>query len=80
MIPPRVRLFLCVLAAWASLSGCAPKHAVDAEALSGPLNAVSDRHDAYVRADESLSEVERNTALRSSELLRGVVSEALSAE
>lgn len=49
---------------------------VDAEALDGVMHPVLDRHDAYVIEDESLEEVERSTALRSSEIIRRLVDEA----
>lgn len=68
--------FLC-LAACALGVGCAPKHTINADAIDGPLYRVSDRHDAYVQNDESLSDVERSTALRDTELLRKVTDEAM---
>ena len=37
---------------------------------------IMDRHDDYVRGDDVLSENERSTYLRSSELLRSVLDEA----
>lgn len=59
-----------------SLAGCG-KGKVNAAALQAPLKAVTERHDAYVKADAKLSDVERSTALRSSELLNKAMEEAL---
>ncbi len=60
------------------LPACAPTHAVDADAIAGPLKAVAARHDAYVVADPSLSDPEKTTALRSSKILIEIVDEAQS--
>ncbi len=49
---------------------------VRADAIDGPVNRISDRHDTYVREDGSLSDDEKSIYLRSSELLRRIVEEA----
>jgi len=49
---------------------------VYADAIDGPVNRISDRHDAYVKDDASLSADEKAIYLRSSELLRRVLEEA----
>lgn len=44
---------------------------------AGPLiERVADRHDAYIRADDSLTPVEQSTYLRSTESLRALMTEA----
>lgn len=49
---------------------------IRADAIDGPVNRIADRHDAYVKEDNSLSNEERAIYLRSSELLRRVIAEA----
>ena len=58
-----------------TLSGCHQGY-VRAEALDGTLNPVMDRHDAYVKADEGLSEIEKEVFLNSTLLLRKTIKEA----
>ena len=72
-------LIACLLSiATLALGACSgPKSSVDARAMSNVATPVMDRHDAYVNADESLSEVERSTYLRSTELMRSTLEEAL---
>ena len=60
-----------------ALASCAPRKVINAEAISGPLSTVLDRHDAYVSADGNLLPVERETFLRSSDLIRATLQEAL---
>lgn len=62
----------------AGSSGCqgAQKGYVSVSAIEGSVRIVADRHDAYVAADTGLSESERQTRLRTTELLRQVVNEA----
>lgn len=61
-------------AALLCLSGClAPKRTVNADALTPTLGPVLERHDAYVSADESLDDLEKETYLRSSALLKGTM-------
>jgi len=68
------RLKYCALAALL-LCGC-QTDMVRAAAIDGLVQRVSERHDVYVKADESLDEDERKTYLRSTELLRKVLEEA----
>lgn len=71
--------FVCVLLGVLlalGLAGCG-KGRIKASAIQAPLKAVTSRHDAYVKADSNLAPVERETALRSSELVNKAVDEAL---
>lgn len=56
------------------LTGCCT--GIRPEALDKTLVPVLDRHDAYVRGDESLSPVQKRVYLRSSQELRKVHEEA----
>jgi len=60
------------------LVGCAGLNGqmVEAAVLSPALAPVLDRHDAYVRADATLNEVEKSTFLTSSELTRSILDAA----
>lgn len=72
-------LVLCSIAAFLGLlvlTGCGTPGYVRADAIDGTLFRTLDRHDAYVREDESLSDLQKRTDLRDSELLRRVVTEA----
>ncbi len=62
----------------ALLVGCCPPQTINANAVSQPLQDVSARHDAYINADESLSETEQSIFLRDTELLNMIVDEATS--
>lgn len=64
-------LILCL-----PLLGCGPEGYVRAEAISPSLFPVLKRHDAYVRADPSLSPNARTDYLRSSRLLGETVTAA----
>lgn len=59
------------------MAGCCPPHTINAHALDGVMTPVLDRHDAYVQQDETLFPAERETALRSSDLIRTLVEESL---
>ena len=56
------------------VAGCSA-NSVRISEISGLINIVSDRHDSYVEADESLSDIERSVYMRSTRLLRELVSE-----
>lgn len=74
----RVLTALLGAVAIATLSGCGgPRGMIEAEALQGLMGPVLERHDLYVSRDTDLTPVERETFYRSSELLRGMVREAL---
>ncbi len=45
-------------------------------AIDGPIERITERHDDYVRGDESLSGDEKEIYLRSSELLNRIIEEA----
>lgn len=67
-------------AACLGLSGCGlftSAGKIDASVLKDPIEKVAARHDAYVQADESLSEIERRVYLRTTELLQELIREAL---
>lgn len=49
---------------------------VTAERLHDPLINVADRHDVYVRGDETLTQLDQRIYLRTSDILRGVLSDA----
>ncbi len=74
----RTRVTLLGLAAFAvTATGCNMKKGmIDVGAIESSISTVTERHDDYVEADTSLSDVEKSTALRSSELLRRIVDEA----
>jgi len=59
-------------------AACAPKNSIDANAIAVPLKSVTARHDAYVKADTSLTDVEKSTFLRSSQILNDVTNAAVS--
>ena len=60
--------------------GCAQRGTVRAEPLLPTAEAIVARHDAYIAADESLTEDERRTYLRSGELLLTVLRDAAAAD
>lgn len=49
---------------------------IRADSIDGAVNRVADRHDAYVRDDDSLSDDEKSIYLRTTELLRRLLAEA----
>lgn len=55
-------------------TGCAANLRV--KAVAPTMRRIMSRHDAYVRADATLSDLQRETQLRSSELLERVLKEA----
>jgi hypothetical protein len=57
------------------LVGC-KAHMINVEAFGPGLEKVLDRHDDYVKADKSLSEVVRDIYLKTTELIRKVLEEA----
>ncbi len=69
---PKTSLWAAILV----LSACAPSNYIRVDAIDGPLNRVCDRHDAYTSADTSLTDLQRRTRLKTTELLRKVVEEA----
>lgn len=56
--------------------GCGSAEAIRPDAIQGSVMDVCSRHDAYVKADENLSDLERRTYLASSALLIQVVNTA----
>lgn len=65
------------LAVLIAFLGCGSPGMVRAEAIAPLVQAVADRHDAYVAADPALDELTRGVALDSSALLRAVVEQAM---
>jgi hypothetical protein len=72
----RIIPFLFVIAIVFVAPGCMRKGYVKVSAIEGLVDKVSTRHDAYVDADDSLSDLKKRTYKRSTELLRKVVAEA----
>jgi hypothetical protein len=70
---------LIVLTVFLFVGGCT-SGTIQADALAGVMYPVLDRHDAYVRADQTLQQVEIDSYLRSSMLIRDMVIEAQSKE
>lgn len=65
-------IMLCFLAACAS-----GKKMVSAEAIDPLIQGVTNRHDSYVSADPNLTDVEKTTYIRSSQLLKKTMDTAL---
>lgn len=61
-------------------AACGTAGSIDPSAVGPSISTVCDRHDAYVRADPTLSADEKATELRTTELLRRVVQEAQAAK
>ena len=58
-----------------TLAGCS-QGMVRVDAIEDLTEQVASRHDVYVNSDEALSEAQKRTYLRSTELLREVIREA----
>jgi hypothetical protein len=58
------------------LPSCAPLGYIRVSSIAAPLRRVSERHDSYVKADQSLTDIQRETRLRTSELLERVLKAA----
>lgn len=70
------KLTLAVVALAVLLLPSCATDMIHVDAIDDLIEIVSDRHDVYVEADESLSDDERRRYLRSTEILRGVIEEA----
>ena len=67
-----------LVASLTSMSGCQPpKQAIDAGAINVPLRSILDRHDQYILRDPSLSDLQKETFARSSQLVRKTLDTAL---
>lgn len=64
-----------VLAILVGLSSC-KTNMIRVDAIDGPVQRITERHDDYIRDDENLSSDEKEIYLRSSELLNRVIEEA----
>lgn len=74
--PRSAVLALLLVVCMAGCSSGTMKGYVSVEAIGPSVGIMADRHDGYVAADTSLSDVERRTALRTSQILRTVIEEA----
>lgn len=52
------------------VSGCDKGDKVDLAAVDAPIRALLDRHDKYVKADASLAQIDKDIAVRTSDLIR----------
>ena len=59
-----------------SLVGCCGQGYVRVDSIQDTVAAISSRHDAYVKADESLSDLQKRIALRSTSTLGKTLKEA----
>jgi hypothetical protein len=57
-------------------SGCATSGTIRAAAVDSTFRRVADRHDKYINADPTLSDLEKRVDLRDTAVLRGVLDEA----
>ena len=57
------------------VSGCCPGM-VRVEAIDGTVDSITERHDAYVEADTTLTDEQKEVYLRSTELLQKLLKEA----
>jgi hypothetical protein len=73
-------LIVVALACIWTFQGCVASGQIAAEDIHPALHLVCDRHDAYVHADTTLTSIQSQTYLRSSELLRLIVDEAAEGE
>jgi hypothetical protein len=70
----RIAILAVTLVSLACLTSCTGM--ISAASVDPLIRTVSDRHDAYVNGDQSLSQVQRETYLRSTTLLRKLLDEA----
>ena len=70
-----MKRFLALVFAASMLASC-QMGMIRADAIDGPVNGITARHDAYVQEDDSLSDEEKSIYLRTSELLRRIITEA----
>lgn len=71
---------LALILAIVPLAGCTCKGMVRAEAVAPLIEDVAKRHDALVEADAGMTEAQKEVALRSTEILRRLMEEALAEE
>ena len=64
------------LIAACTLVGCGSKGMIRASEVDAAMRAVASRHDAYVAADQNLSDTEKATYTRSSEIVVRVLDAA----
>ena len=81
-MPSKIKpLFVLFALALCLLGGCqmfqGGKGQISAVAIEAPMTGVMQRHDAYVTADANLTDVEKTTFLRSSELVKKAMDTAL---
>lgn len=75
-------LALVVLAvmAVAFCSACSTPGMIRADSIDDATRIVVDRHDEYVRKDMTMSDADKATALRTSELLMRLIEEAMTSQ
>lgn len=69
-------LVLVVLALASILGGCSGGGSIRGDALAPIATPILNRHDNYVANDTGLSQVEKDTALRSSAIMRDMIQAA----
>lgn len=57
-------------------AGCSSQGMISAAAVDAPFRAVMDRHDAYVQADATLADAQKQAFLRTSQIARAVLDAA----
>ena len=70
-------LIVVILIMASGLSGCLSSGSIQATSIAGSFKKIRARHDAYVHADSSLVEFEKQVYLDSTELMQQVIDEAL---
>ncbi len=73
--PKRLRLTAVILVLLAAV-GCGTPGYIKAEAIEGSVGKLIKRHDAYVDADPTLSDLERRVYKRDGDVLKVVFAEA----
>jgi hypothetical protein len=71
-----IGILVCLTSLWLC-QGCVAPGQIAAGDIQDAVHIVSDRHDTYVQSDTTLTEVQSETYLRSTELLRLIVDEAV---
>lgn len=70
-----MKKLIAVVALWAFLPSCST-NMIQVEAIADTIALISERHDAYVIADETLADGDRASYLLDTELLQAVIEEA----
>jgi len=71
-------LKLLTLSSACVLASCAcPKHSIDADAISGTLGPVLERHNSLITTSETIPDLDKTIYLRSSDIIRQIMRTAL---